>query len=246
MADINPEEFVDHYKIWEVEPQRSGPTALFYGLVDQFHTAKDKLEGQPVWLDWIANHVRKDGKPEDLKDLHFTGWTLTLKGNVKAPGKVEIHNQFTDGKWVTWELEGPSRLLAPAGKSYDLDQRPEIPAGLDHYLCYPVKEAAFDRQVKLEDQFDEKIGQPEDIDKLEPKYLGVPVDKADHETPQKPKYNRKHELVHLAIYALHPQRVVTDPPIIVHVNDQFRATRPLPVKQSLYVAVPSLKRPFKG
>ena len=55
----NPETVLDHYKIWQVKPQKFGRNAAF---LDQFFSnPQSPLHAQVDSLQWICNPVIKNG-----------------------------------------------------------------------------------------------------------------------------------------------------------------------------------------
>jgi hypothetical protein len=234
----DPETVVDHFKIWETAKRDSDWTS-FLRLLDQFLRREERrLEGRPSQIEWIANPVEKNGKSNLHEELHLTGWKMRFQGDNKAPtGRVSIKDQFHKRDWVEWNLGKPQYLLVPAGKNIG-SEKPDDPGAkkIDHYLCYEVTKAkTVTKDITLKDQFDIKFDRIEEITKLEPKFLGVPVRKGGSE-------KLVHEDVHLTIYALTPQFTIPADDFKITTNDQFRVCTDLGVIKSLYLAVPALKK----
>ena len=240
MAD--PETIIDHFKIWQVE-RRESPWKSFLSLEDQFTAReKQKLAGCPVVLEWIANPVEKNGKAILHKEPHLTGYRMKFEpANPPPPaGLVEIHNQFTSKEGVRWHLGPPQYLLVPAGKGYNPKEPPADPGKtrvrFDHYLCYEILKPVavpLPKPVTLWDQFDQKLDKQERIEKILPRFLGVPVVKGGAKIFQPDP--------HLAIYEIAPPTKIPQGKIKVTTNDQFGINRDVAVIQSLFLAVPSTK-----
>jgi hypothetical protein len=241
MAD--PETIIDHFKIWQVE-RRETKFNTFLPLKDQFtDREKQKLAGCPVVLEWIANPVEKNGKKILHPEPHLTGWRMKFEPAKPPPpkGHVEIHNQFTSEKGVNWFLGPPQFLLVPAGKGYNPKEPPKDPGQakvkFDHYLCYEILKPVavpLPKPVTLMDQFDQKLDKPERIEKIVPRFLGVPVAKGSDSKIFQPD-------PHLAIYEIDPRTKIPAGKIKITTNDQFGVNRDMAVIESLYLAVPSRK-----
>ncbi len=244
MAD--PETIIDHFKIWQVE-RRESSWKTFLPLKDQFtDREKQKLAGCPAVLEWIANPVEKNGKKILHPEPHLTGYRMKFEPAKPPPpaGFVEIHNQFTSKEGVRWHLGPPQYLLVPAGKGYNPKEPPKDPGEakvkFDHYLCYEIlKPEPLGKVVTLKDQFDQKLDKPERIERIIPRFLGVPVAKGSDGRIFQPD-------PHLAIYEIAPPTKIPPGKIKVTTNDQFGINRDVAVIESLYLAVPSTKVWHKG
>jgi hypothetical protein len=262
--DYPQEKEIDHFKIWKVKDQtlkKEKKVKLF----DQLNKKNEKnggLGGSVKVMKWLANPVKKEVKSTKKKDkpkkdkphkaeikqgkVHLTGWRLNFDQTPKPPeGRWQIKNQFTEGEdgWEEWKIGEPEFLLVPAAKSDDPNKLPDskdkadAEKKIDHYLCYKVDEQEFDVEMELQDQFDKKIDptHTEPIKKLSAKYFGVPAHKDD------PAPLLHHEGAHLAIYKLDPPETLFTS---VATIDQFLDAKNLGVSESLYLAVPSEKRPL--
>jgi len=260
MSDYPPEQDIDHFKIWKVKDQTL-KTEKKVKLSDQLNEENGGLAASVKAMQWLANPVKKEVKSIKKKDkpkkdkphkveikqekVHLTGWKLHFEQTPKPPkGRWQIKNQFTEGKdgWEEWKIGEPEFLLVPAAKNDDPNKLPDqkdktdAQKKIDHYLCYKVDEPELETDMELQDQFDKKIDQQhtEPIKRLYPKYLGVPAHK-DDPAPL------LHQTAHLAIYELDPpERFLTS----VATIDQFLDVKNLGVSESLYLAVPSQKRPL--
>lgn len=252
----DPEEVISHFKIWDVTPENLEVAAKVF-LTDQFQD--HKREAKAKKLVWLANPVEKDNKknqkksarPEktDKKYVHLTGWEMKFdRGDDNPPvGTVKISNQLNDDKFETWKIGKPKILLLPAAKAEPDEKLPgEYPKEKDHYLCYVVEDAkTIDVDIALKDQIDDKFKKEtggkatEDITKLTPKYLGVPVKKEGVGEPKK----RKNREAHLAIYEL-DKKERRKFGVQYQVLDQFVPEKgsTVTVTESHYLAVPSKKK----
>ena len=272
----NPEK-INHFKIWEIKDGSKPEKEASYSLFDQFHKGKgNELEGTPIKIEWLANPVEKvkrTGKTRDIHKirpstayLHLTGWKMEFKAPVRAPGKVQIRNQLTPKEGVEWTLGAPEYLLVPAAKNplskLDEDKFKESYTDkIDHYLCYTAQGDSVPCDLTLKDQID-VLYEPEPkgpqhvkgvrelISKLEPKFLGVPVQKQKNTEKDQPAPDLPDGNTHLAIYELFspkplPEKRELKPPKQYATKDQF-ATLTSSVWRSLYLAVPSTKEKKNG
>lgn len=218
------EDQVDHFKIWKVEEVRFDRPVRLKGQFD-----KAPWQARIDSIQYLANPVRKNGKPIRDPNTHLVAYFLHQPEEPGPRRWVALSNQFGTARW---RLTDPALLLVPAGKAFPPSQ-PSMPSGpLAHFLCYLVREPIeVTRSVTLVDQFDERREAAERITKLEPAFFCVPVEKDG-----KPITNPS---VHLAIYDIAP-RARLQPPIIVWTRDQFRPNI-LKATESLMLAVPSQK-----
>jgi len=218
------EERIDHYKVWKVE------TIAFerpVSLKGQFDAAPWQAHVRS--LEYLANPVEKNGQPIRFPDRHLVAYFLRQAKEEGPRRWVTFTNQFGPARW---RLTDPALLLLPASKVFE-GEPPEPPGGLDHFLCYLVRQTdPVAGPVRLVDQFDRRREAVEQIDQLDPAFFCVPVEKNGRPLV--------HPEVHLAIYDLDPGMSL-DPPISVRTRDQF-GMRTLEATHSLLLAVPSTKR----
>lgn len=225
------EKGVDHYKFWILNRMGFERSVMTRG---QFDTTGPRPQ-RTIALDFIGNPVAKDGVAPQFPERHLTGYTLQPPTpTVPEPRRrVVFSNQFTSGS--EWHIGDPQLLLLPAGKSFP-DGKPADPTPpLTHYLCYQVLRGdILDREVQLQDQFDDVIGHPEIEGPLYPSFFGVPVQKNDE-----PIGNAD---VHLAIYRFQAREGLPVP-IFIRTSDQFIPLLPilLNVAGPAMLAVPSKK-----
>jgi hypothetical protein len=255
----DPEEVISHFKIWDVTPEQMDVSIKVF-LTDQ--SQDHKREAKAKKLVWLGNPVEKNNKKKqkkserpgkkDKKYVHLTGWEMKFDpGDDNPPADTwQISNQLNDYQFETWKIGKPKILLLPAAKAEPDEKLPgAYPKEKDHYLCYAVENGtAIDVDIALTDQIDDKFKKEtrrkatEDITKLTPKYLGVPVKKEGVGEP-KGWINRD---AHLAIYELDKKerrKFSTQ----YQVLDQFVPGKgaTVTVNESHYLAVPSKKNPIK-
>jgi hypothetical protein len=217
------EERVDHFKIWKVEKLTFQRPVRLKGQFDQA-----PWQTQVESIEYVANPVEKNDKPIRFRSRHLVAYFLRQSEEGGPRRWVTFTNQFGAARW---RLTDPALLLLPASKVLDGDP-PEPPGGLDHFLCYIVRQTSpVAGPIKLIDQFDRRRDAVERIQQLDPAFFCVPVEKDG-----KP---RVHPEVHLALYDLDPGTSL-DQAITVRTRDQFGA-RTLKATQSLLLAVPSTK-----
>jgi hypothetical protein len=225
------EKDVDHYKLWILNRLGFERTVSTRGQFDNTGPRPQTT----IALDFIGNPVAKDGVAAQFPERHLTGYTLQPPiPTVPEPRRrVVFSNQFTPGS--EWHIGDPQLLLLPAGKSFP-DGKPADPTPpLTHYLCYQVLRGDIvDREVQLQDQFDDVIGHPEIEGPLYPAFFGVPVEKNGE-----PIGNAQ---VHLAIYRFQAREGLPVP-IFIRTSDQFIPLLPilLNVAGPSMLAVPSYK-----
>jgi hypothetical protein len=224
------EKDVDHYKFWMLNRIPFARTVTTRGQFDGPLRARTTIA-----LDFIGNPVAKDRGMVQFPERHLTGYTLEPPiPTVPEPHRrVVFSNQFAEK--TEWHIGDPQLLLLPAGKSFaeGMPKDPTPPA--THYLCYQVRSGdVVNREVQLQDQFDDVIGHPEREGPLYPAYFGVPVEK-NGEPIGNPD-------VHLAIYRFQPREGLPKP-IFIRTSDQFIPLLPilLTVLGPTMLAVPSLK-----
>ncbi|HEX3067841.1 MAG TPA: hypothetical protein VHX14_04645 [Thermoanaerobaculia bacterium] len=224
------EQDVDHYKFWILNRLGFSRTLDTRGQFDFAPRSRTTIA-----LDFIGNPVAKDGVPVQFPERHLTGYTLEPPiPTVPEPHRrVVFSNQFTQHS--EWHIGDPQLLLLPAGKSFPEQIPPSPKPPATHYLCYQVRMGdVIDREVQLQDQFDDVIGAPEIEGPLFPAYFGVPVEK-NGEPIGNPD-------VHLAIYRFQPRTGLSSP-IYIRTSDQFLPLLPilLSVQGPTMLAVPSTK-----
>jgi hypothetical protein len=224
------EQDVDHYKFWilnRIDFRRTVDTRGQFDVGPRPRTT--------IALDFIGNPVAKDGGTIQFPDRHLTGYTLEppIPSVPEPHRRVVFSNQF--GPRTEWHIGDPQLLLLPAGKSFP-DGKPADPTPpATHYLCYQVLGGELvNREVQLQDQFDDVIGRPEIEGPLFPAFFAVPVRKNCE-----PIGNAQ---VHLAIYRFQP-RTGLPAPIYIRTSDQFIPLLPilLNVVGPAMLAVPSIK-----
>jgi hypothetical protein len=231
MAKPDPESVLDHFKVWEIEPQPAAHTIRVQGQFDR--AARPTRTEQRAWL---ANPVKKNGSALLHPEWHLTGYALEQVPD-QPKRWVVLTNQF-HRKPVEWHLTDPAMILLPASKVLE-GRPPPYPTELDHFVCYLVVGAEpVTQKVVLVDQFDElREEKKEEIARFEPAFFCVPVLKT--EDGKEPP--REHRLVqpdaHLALYDLTP---TTEFKRRVFTQDQFGRGE-LDVTRSLMLAVPSTK-----
>ena len=240
-----PEDLVNHFKIWQTRQIALGQEVT---LFNQWDEAEDR-EPRTVTLDpvvWIANPVFKTRNDKTTKPVnknhHLIGYFID-KAPVAPMHRVRLSNQFTEGE--DWKVLQPAVLLVPASKvlrgaQIPPPRVPEPPEDLDHYECFTVKSPGR-RNVALvlQDQFDRFRGKNENITSIEPAFFCLPVSKNGSDIIN--------ERVHLALYDILP-RTKLDDTILARARDQFfRTGVPLPIaaSESLLLAVPSDKLEFE-
>jgi hypothetical protein len=224
------EQDIDHYKFWILNRIPFVRTLTTRGQFD-FAVRSRKT----IALDFIGNPVAKDGVAIQHPERHLTGYSLEppIPSVPEPRRRVVFSNQF--GPQSEWHLGDPTLLLLPAGKSFaeTLPNPPEEPN--THYLCYQVLRGEIvQREVQLQDQFDDVIGYPEREGPLFPAFFAVPVEKNGE-----PMANAQ---VHFAIYRFQP-RAGLPAPIFIRTSDQFIPLLPifLSVLGPTMLAVPSIK-----
>jgi hypothetical protein len=221
---------VDHYKFWLMNriPWERDVTTL------------GQFDRTPRWrrtiaLDFIGNPVSKNSEPIFFADRHLTAYSLQppIPSVPEPHRRVLFSNQF--GQSFEWHIGDPMLLLLPAGKSFPDTLPTDPPPPLTHYLCYQVlRGEILNKEVTLNDQFDDVIGHPEIEGPLFPAYFAVPVQKNDE-----PIGNPD---VHLAIYRFQPREGMPSP-IFIRTSDQFLPLLPIlgTVLGPQMLAVPSQK-----
>jgi hypothetical protein len=217
------EEKVDHFKIWKVEKITFQRPVRLKGQFD-----KEPWQAQVESIEYVANPVEKNDKPIRFRSRHLVAYFLRQSVEGGPRRWVEFTNQFGVARW---RLTDPAFLLLPASKVFDGDP-PDPPNGLDHFLCYIVRETnPVSGPIKLIDQFDRRLSGSERIQRLAPAFFCVPVEK-DGGKMVNPN-------VHLALYDLEPRKSLVSA-IAVRTRDQFGA-RTLKATESVMLAVPSTK-----
>jgi hypothetical protein len=226
MLEYKPESELDHFKFWKVKPKDFSKTVSLKGQFDG-----DAISQTLERLEWIANPVDKTHKEKrheaQHQDAHLLGCFLAQPTTQPAHW-VKFQNQLYD-KPEVWQLAAPVMLLVPASKVYT-GNPPDWPKTLSHFQCYLVRDAEpVNGPVLLEDQFDRKRDQKEDIKTLDPAFFCLPVTK-DKEQIHNPR-------AHLALYDLGPRATYA---VTVFARDQF-GKRELEVEESLMLGVPTEK-----
>lgn len=221
---------VDHYKFWVLNRLPFERTVNTRGQFDVGPRPRTT-----IGLDFIGNPVSKDGVAAQFPDRHLTGYALEppIPSVPEPHRRVVFSNQFTEGS--EWHLGDPDLLLLPAGKSFAEGTPPDPKPPNTHYLCYQVRIGEpVNREVELQDQFDDVIGKPEREGPLFPSHFAVPVEKNEE-----PIGN---PAVHLAIYRFQPRTGLPEP-IYIRTSDQFIPLVPilLSVVGPRFLAVPSIK-----
>jgi len=208
---------LDHYKVYQVEPQPINDQAWLFGQFDQ------------AWQDTIIreynrhlNPVDKNGEGILNQNAHLSWYDIDSNADV-VPITVWVWNQF--GEQVL-TVEKPVALLVPTEK---VEPGSSFPAFLDHYKVYLVNpdSAPIERPVYLRDQWGE-----EENFVYEPVYFAVPVYKFHNGqffTIQNPND-------HLVFYRLEPQ-----PWFVSHLTkDQF-GSKDMNTTNSELLGVPTQK-----
>ncbi|HEY2092988.1 MAG TPA: hypothetical protein VGJ81_13970 [Thermoanaerobaculia bacterium] len=221
---------VDHYKFWLLNRISFERDVTTLGQFDRFPRWQ-----RTIGLDFIGNPVSKNSEPINFPDRHLTAYTLQppIPSVPEPHRRVVFSNQF--GPQFEWHIGDPTLLLLPAGKSFPEGIPADPTPPLTHYLCYQVRSGEIlDREVTLNDQFDDVIGHPETEGPLFPAFFAVPVQKNDE-----PIGNAQ---VHLAIYRFQPREGLPSP-IFIRTSDQFLPLLPIlaTVLGPQMLAVPSQK-----
>lgn len=214
---------LNHFKVWKVQEVSFQREVTLKGQFDE-RPWKAQLDG----VHHLYNPVRKNEEPIHDPKAHLVAYFIKQSETPQPVRWVTFRNQFGQARWI---LTDPAFLLVPAGKAFP-PGTPSIPASLDHFVCYLVRETdALEKRLTLEDQFDVKRRKKEKVTKLEPALFAVPVKKNNERDPAGSS--------HLAIYDITP-RDALNPPYTVWTKDQLRSGQ-LTATESLMLAVPSEK-----
>jgi hypothetical protein len=211
--------YVSHFHFWRTGQQINVVDAKVSG---QFGDLGIKL--QSILL--IGNPAAKNGQPVDKEYdwIHLVAYTIVNPPPFQKD--VFIANQFTGQE--QWSLGSPELLLVPAFKVLQPPPPADPPKAGPHFLCYRVTKFpnVVPGPVNIADQFQKK-----DVTSLQPRYLGIPVDKNGE--------GYWNEDVHLAMYQYSSQ--VPNPPLgTVYTRDQFDE-RKIDPGGSFLLGVPSKK-----
>jgi len=211
--------YVGHFHFWRTGQQINAVDAKVSG---QFGDLVVKL--QSIML--IGNPAEKNGEPvnKEYAWLHLVAYTIANPPPFQKD--VYVRNQFTQQE--QWVLGSPEILLVPAFKVLQPPLPPDPPKEGPHFLCYRVVKFpnTLPGPVTIADQFQKK-----DVTDLQPRYLGVPVDKNGEGY-----WNKE---VHLAMYQYASQ--IPNPQIgTVYTRDQFDE-RKIDPGGSFLLGVPSRK-----
>jgi hypothetical protein len=184
-------------------------------------------------INYLGNPVDKNKEGIPNAKLHLVAYSLRTE--PQPPRTVVFTNQFW--KESVWRLGQPAWLLVPSAKA--LKGEPGKPPAGNHYVCYAVEgQQPFSQPVMLMDQFDALMKKAEKIDRLEPAFFCVPVQK---------KFKGISKILdrqtHLAIYKIYPPEPLAQP-IAALTMDQFGGHK-LVVTGSELLAVPSIKRKWE-
>jgi hypothetical protein len=222
----------DHFKFWKVRPVETQLTVWLKGQFDEKEWRADLRT-----VNYLGNPVDKNKEGIPNEKLHLIAYSIRADKQVSRT--VWLTNQFFPKEPAAWRLGQPAWLLVPADKV--LKGEPGKPPVSTHYVCYSVeKPEPFSRPVALVDQFDRLMKDAEKIERLEPVYFCVPVQKKVTETISKILDPN----THLAVYKIFPPDKLPKP-IIALTRDQF-AGRKLEVWNSELLGVPSVKRKWEA
>ena len=191
---------LDHFLCYRLEnPDWFPPEEL--GFRDQF--SKDP---EPAFVQrraFLCNPVEKD----DRKRLHPEAHLLCywIEGE-KAPPQVRVANQLHPNQ-LLW-LRKAALICAPTGKEEVKEGKPpnpeppKIPAGLDHFKCYPqrlegMQPPALRRQHNFTDQFRSYV-----LVNFSARFLCNPAAKYRWGRLETPVL---HDFAHLVCYVTYPQ-----------------------------------------